>query len=120
LFFSKPIWLASDSLPHRAAGPLPARAAPSGDADPLRVALFLFGGAVHHDGCQGVCGMDEALVAALARRAGLERALELFPEDIAIAAAQAEGTSAAIQAPASITAEPWPPMRPASGAGVQL
>ena len=64
--------------------------------------------------------MDEALTAALAHRAGLHRALALFPEDIAAAAAQAEGTSSGIQAPADITAEPWPPMRPASGAGVQL
>lgn len=64
--------------------------------------------------------MDEALITALARRAGLERALALFPDDVAAAAAQADGTREAIQPPADARAEPWPPMRPASGAGVQL
>jgi hypothetical protein len=58
--------------------------------------------------------MDE-LVAALARAAGLERALAEFPEDVAAAAAQALNNSRAIQVPDDPAAEPWPPMRPGEG-----
>jgi hypothetical protein len=58
--------------------------------------------------------MDEKLVAALARAAGLDKALAEFPEDVAAAAAQAENTGHAIRYPAEPTAEPWPPMRVSS------
>jgi hypothetical protein len=55
--------------------------------------------------------MDKQLIAALAKAAGLERALADFPEDVAAAAEQAFAYGAAIQSPADPAAEPWPPMR---------
>ncbi len=55
--------------------------------------------------------MDADLVTALARLAGLERALADFPDDVAAAAAQALGHRAEMQAPEDPAAEPWPPMR---------
>ncbi len=62
--------------------------------------------------------MDKALLAALARRAGLEKALAEFPDDVAAAAAQAAGHREAFAPPIDPAAEPWPPMRPGpSGAG---
>lgn len=60
--------------------------------------------------------MDQQLVAALARAAGLDRALAEFPEDVAAAAAQALKNAEAIRAPVDPAAEPWPPMR----AGIAL
>jgi hypothetical protein len=54
--------------------------------------------------------MDPA-IAALAKAAGLDKALAEFPEDIAAAAAQATGHAHVIKFPTSPTAEPWPPMR---------
>lgn len=59
--------------------------------------------------------MDEQLVAALARAAGLDKALAEFPEDVAAAAAQALNNSGAILVPEDPAAEPWPPMRPGIG-----
>ena len=59
--------------------------------------------------------MDKAIVELLARRAGLEKALAEFPEDVAAAAAQAETAVARIKAPADPRAEPWPAMRPGEG-----
>jgi hypothetical protein len=64
--------------------------------------------------------MDREMMLALARAAGLDRALELFPDDVAAAAAQADGNAAGFKAPQSPSAEPWPPMRPGSGAGTAL
>ncbi len=55
--------------------------------------------------------MDEDLIAALAKAAGLEKALNEFPADIAAAIEQAVNTAAAIRYPADPAAEPWPPMR---------
>jgi hypothetical protein len=55
--------------------------------------------------------MDKAVVEALARMAGLERALAEFPECVADAAAQALGRSGDIQSPTDPAAEPWPPMQ---------
>ena len=57
--------------------------------------------------------MQRELMLALARQAGLDKALADFPEDVAVAAAQAEGHRAAINAPENPQAEPWPPMQPA-------
>jgi hypothetical protein len=57
----------------------------------------------------------EQFVAALARAAGLDKALAEFPEDVAVAAAQALNNTGAIQAPVDPTAEPWPPMRAGEG-----
>jgi hypothetical protein len=59
--------------------------------------------------------MDKALMAALARLAGLDRALAEFPDDVAAAAAQAAGHREAMRAPEAPAAEPWPPMRPGVG-----
>ncbi len=55
--------------------------------------------------------MDQALVATLARAAGLEKALAEFPEDVAAAAAQAELQAGTIAFPTNPAAEPWPPMQ---------
>ena len=55
--------------------------------------------------------MDKSFVEALARQAGLERALAEFPDCVAKAAAQALGRSGEIHTPTSPAAEPWPPMK---------
>ncbi len=55
--------------------------------------------------------MDKDLIAKLAHAAGLDKALAEFPDDVALAAAQALGNQGAIQYPTDPTAEPWPPMR---------
>lgn len=59
--------------------------------------------------------MDKNLLAALAKAAGLDKALADFPEDVAAAAAQARNTAGAIHTPTDPAAEPWPPMRPGVG-----
>jgi hypothetical protein len=56
--------------------------------------------------------MDKALMEALARRAGLDKALAEFPDDVAAAAATAANISERLKAPADPRAEPWPPMKP--------
>jgi hypothetical protein len=55
--------------------------------------------------------MDKAIMEALARRAGLDKALAEFPEDVAAAAAQAASGVQKIKTPADPRAEPWPPMK---------
>jgi hypothetical protein len=59
--------------------------------------------------------MDKATIELLARRAGLAKALAEFPEDVAVAARQAESAVAKVQKCADPRAEPWPPMRPGIG-----
>jgi hypothetical protein len=59
--------------------------------------------------------MDPTLLAALAKAAGLEKALAEFPDDVAAAAAQALDNAGAVKVPTDPTAEPWPPMRPGIG-----
>jgi hypothetical protein len=59
--------------------------------------------------------MDKEALELLARRAGLEKALAQFPDDVAAAAEQAEKAVAALKAPAEPRAEPWPPMRAGAG-----
>ena len=59
--------------------------------------------------------MDKDLIAALARAAGLDKALAEFPDDVALAAQQALGNQGAVQYPTDPTAEPWPPMRAGTG-----
>jgi hypothetical protein len=59
--------------------------------------------------------MDKATIELLARRAGLDKALAEFAEDVAAAAEQAENSIARMRAPTDPRAEPWPPMRPESG-----
>ena len=58
--------------------------------------------------------MDRAVIEVLARRAGLDKALAEFPEDVAAAAEQASGAIARMKAPTDPRAEPWPPMRAGS------
>jgi hypothetical protein len=58
--------------------------------------------------------MDQT-IELLARRAGLDKALREFPEDVTAAAEQASAAAAAMQAPADPRAEPWPPMRAGAG-----
>ena len=59
--------------------------------------------------------MEKAIIELLARRAGLEKSLAEFPDDVAAAAEQASGSVARMKAPADPRAEPWPPMRAGSG-----
>jgi hypothetical protein len=59
--------------------------------------------------------MDKATLELLVRRAGLEKAMAEFPEDVGAAAEQAEGSVARMKAPTHPSAEPWPPMRAGSG-----
>ena len=54
--------------------------------------------------------MDKVIIELLARRAGLDKALAEFPEDVT-AAEQASGSVAKMKAPSDPRAEPWPPMR---------
>lgn len=59
--------------------------------------------------------MDQETLALLARRAGLEKALTEFPDDVAAAAEQAANAVARMKAPSDPKAEPWPPMRAGAG-----
>jgi hypothetical protein len=59
--------------------------------------------------------MDKAMIELLARRAGLDRALVEFPEDVAAAAEQASGSVARMKAPTDPRAEPWPAMKAETG-----
>ncbi len=59
--------------------------------------------------------MDKDLIIALARAAGLDKALADFPDDVFAAAQQALGNAGAIAVPTDPAAEPWPPMRPGAG-----
>jgi hypothetical protein len=55
--------------------------------------------------------MDKETMERLARCAGLDKALAQFPDDVAAAAAQAEGVAKRVNGPTDPAAEPWPPMR---------
>lgn len=59
--------------------------------------------------------MDQQIIAALARAAGLDKALEEFPDDVAVAAGQALNNAGVMHVPTDPAAEPWPPMRPGVG-----
>lgn len=59
--------------------------------------------------------MDKSTMEMLARRAGLDKALAEFPEDVAAAASQAAGAAQKIKVPTDPRAEPWPPMRVGDG-----
>ena len=58
----------------------------------------------------------DPIIVALARAAGLDKALAAFPDDVEAAAKQALNNAGAIQVPTDPAAEPWPPMR----AGTEL
>ena len=64
---------------------------------------------------EGMQAMDKELMQALARRAGLGKALAEFPDDVAAAAEQAAKVMARIKVPADPRSEPWPAMRPGDG-----
>jgi hypothetical protein len=64
---------------------------------------------------EGMQAMDKELMQALIRRAGLDKALAEFPDDVAAAAEQAAKVMARIKPPADPRAEPWPAMRPGDG-----
>jgi hypothetical protein len=59
--------------------------------------------------------MDKAIIELLARRAGLDKALAKFPEDVTAAAEQASSSVAKMKVPTGPRAEPWPPMRAGTG-----
>jgi hypothetical protein len=59
--------------------------------------------------------IDKTTLELLARRAGLEKALAQFPDDVAAAAEQASNVVERMQAPTDPRAEPWPPMRAGRG-----
>jgi hypothetical protein len=59
--------------------------------------------------------MDKATIELLARRAGLDKALAEFPDDVAAAAEQASGSASRMNAPSDPRAEPWPPMKVEGG-----
>jgi hypothetical protein len=59
--------------------------------------------------------MDKAVIELMARRAGLDKALREFPDDVTAAAEQASGWVAKMQTPSEPRAEPWPPMKPGTG-----
>ena len=59
--------------------------------------------------------MDKELMQALARRAGLDKALAEFPDDVAAAADQAATVVARIKVPEDPRAEPWPAMKAGDG-----
>ena len=55
--------------------------------------------------------MEERDVLAQARAAGLDRAVDAFPQDVLAAAEAALQTRRSLRPPEDPTAEPWPPMR---------
>ena len=59
--------------------------------------------------------MDKATIELLARHAGLDKALEQFPDDVAAAAEQASGWVAKMEAPTDPRAETWPSMKAGTG-----
>ena len=59
--------------------------------------------------------MDRTIIELLARRAGLDKALAQFPDDVTAAAEQAESAAARMKPPSDPRAEPWPPMRAGGG-----
>jgi hypothetical protein len=71
-------------------------------------------GASPHDPLRR-CAMDKDVIVALAKAAGLDKALAEFPEDVAAAAEQALKTAGGIHYPADPAVEPWPPMRAGAG-----
>lgn len=58
--------------------------------------------------------MDPTII-ALARAAGLDKALAEFPDDVKAAAEQAMNNAGVVRVPTDPAAEPWPPMRAGIG-----
>jgi hypothetical protein len=67
---------------------------------------------------EGIVAVDEKMVEAIARRAGLERALEAFHDDVVAAAISAAKVTERIRQSSGTPpeplsepfSEPWPPM----------
>jgi hypothetical protein len=59
--------------------------------------------------------MDKLTIEMLARRAGLQKALAEFPDDVEAAARQAAAAVENMKPPEDPRAEPWPPMRVGDG-----
>jgi hypothetical protein len=59
--------------------------------------------------------MEKSLIEALARRAGLDKALADHRGDVEAAAKQASDVANRIKAPVDVRAEPWPPMKAGDG-----
>lgn len=59
--------------------------------------------------------IDRETIELLARRAGLDKALAEFPDDVTAAATAADNAVARMKAPTDPRAEPWPSMKPGSG-----
>ena len=59
--------------------------------------------------------MDKAEIELLARRAGLDKALADFPDDVVAAAIAAGNAAARMKAAIDPRAEPWPPMKAGTG-----
>ncbi len=59
--------------------------------------------------------MDEEIVELLARRAGLDKALAEFRDDVLAAAQQVATLRQKLKTPADPRIEPWPAMRPGDG-----
>jgi hypothetical protein len=75
--------------------------------------IYILSGSVASDR-RRIVAMDERMVDAIVRRAGLERALAEFPDDVAAAAVSAakatEGVRRSSGMPLEPLSEPWPPM----------
>ncbi len=59
--------------------------------------------------------MDQQLFVALARAAGLDKALAEYPDDVRAAAEQSLNNAGSVKVPTDPAAEPWPPMRAGVG-----
>jgi hypothetical protein len=63
---------------------------------------------------EGIVAMDARMIEAIARRAGLEKAFEAYPDDVAAAAISAEKATDRIRQSigtlSESLSEPWPPM----------
>jgi hypothetical protein len=57
----------------------------------------------------------DPIIVALARAAGLDKAVAEFPDDVKAAAEQALNNAGAVQVPTNAAAEPWPAMRAGIG-----
>jgi hypothetical protein len=57
----------------------------------------------------------DPIIIALARAAGLDKALALFPDDVRAAAEQALQNTGVVKVPTDPAVEPWPPMRAGVG-----
>lgn len=54
---------------------------------------------------------SDTAILVVARAAGLQKAIDHFPEDVRFAASAAAHARQAFAPPADAAAEPWPPMR---------